>query len=121
MRSAVIVSAARTAVGKAPNGSLKTVRPDEMAATVIGEALSNVGRHAAATRVDVRVSVDTKTRTLVAVIEDNGIGPGADDVPGQGTVNLATRARLLGGTSTLRPGDRGGAVLTWSIPMELPR
>jgi len=39
MRSAVIVSAARTAVGKAPNGSLKTVRPDEMAATVIGEAL----------------------------------------------------------------------------------
>jgi len=39
MRNAVIVSAARTAVGKAPNGSLKTVRPDEMAATVIGEAL----------------------------------------------------------------------------------
>ena len=39
MHEAVIVSAARTAVGKAPNGALKTVRPDEMAAAVIGEAL----------------------------------------------------------------------------------
>ena len=39
MRDAVIVSATRTAVGKAPNGALKTVRPDEMAAAVIGEVL----------------------------------------------------------------------------------
>jgi acetyl-CoA acyltransferase len=39
MQDAVIVSAVRTAVGKAPNGALKTVRPDEMAATVIGEVL----------------------------------------------------------------------------------
>ncbi len=39
MQDAVIVSAARTAVGKAPNGSLRTVRPDDMAATAIGEAL----------------------------------------------------------------------------------
>jgi acetyl-CoA acyltransferase len=36
---AVIVSAVRTAVGKAPNGTLRFTRPDEMAATVIGEAL----------------------------------------------------------------------------------
>jgi acetyl-CoA acyltransferase len=39
MQDAVIVSAARTAVGKAPNGALKTVRPDEMAAAVIADAL----------------------------------------------------------------------------------
>src|SRR6187397_389795 len=39
MREAVIVAAVRTAAGKAPNGALKTVRPDEMAATVITEAL----------------------------------------------------------------------------------
>jgi len=42
MQDAVIVSATRTAVGKAPNGALRTVRPDEMAATVIGEALRRV-------------------------------------------------------------------------------
>ena len=35
MRNAVIVSAARTAVGKAPKGTLRTTRPDELAAAVI--------------------------------------------------------------------------------------
>jgi len=39
MQDAVIVAAVRTAAGKAPNGALKTVRPDEMAATVIAEVL----------------------------------------------------------------------------------
>jgi acetyl-CoA acyltransferase len=39
MQDAVIVAAARTAVGKAPNGTLRTVRPDEMAAIAIGDAL----------------------------------------------------------------------------------
>jgi acetyl-CoA acyltransferase len=39
MKDAVIVSAARTAVGKAPNGTLRTTRPDDMAAAVIAAAL----------------------------------------------------------------------------------
>ncbi len=39
MNEAVIVSGARTAVGKAPRGSLKTVRPDDMAAAVIKAAV----------------------------------------------------------------------------------
>ena len=39
MQDAVIVSAVRTAVGKAPNGTLRGTRPDELAAAVIAEAL----------------------------------------------------------------------------------
>jgi acetyl-CoA acyltransferase len=39
MKDAVIVSAARTAVGKAPGGTLRGTRPDELAAAAIGEAL----------------------------------------------------------------------------------
>src|SRR5213083_1266627 len=39
MNDAVIVSAVRTAVGKAPTGTLRGARPDELAATVISEAL----------------------------------------------------------------------------------
>ena len=39
MREAVIVSAARTAIGKAPAGSLRNTRPDDMAAVVINAAL----------------------------------------------------------------------------------
>jgi acetyl-CoA acyltransferase len=39
MNEAVIVSAVRTAVGKAPGGTLRGTRPDELAAAAIGEAL----------------------------------------------------------------------------------
>jgi acetyl-CoA acyltransferase len=39
MADAVIVAAVRTAVGKAPSGSLRATRPDELAAVCIGEVL----------------------------------------------------------------------------------
>ncbi len=40
MRQAVIVAAARTAVGKAARGNTKNARSDEMAATVIGDLMA---------------------------------------------------------------------------------
>jgi len=42
MRDAVIVGAARTAVGK-KNGRLSPVRPDDLAATVLGDLVARVG------------------------------------------------------------------------------
>ena len=39
MTDAVVVSAVRTPGGKAPGGTLRTTRPDELAAVAIGEAL----------------------------------------------------------------------------------
>ena len=42
-----ILSAVRTPVGKAPRGTLKHTRPDEMAATVIAEAIKRVSGLAA--------------------------------------------------------------------------
>jgi acetyl-CoA acyltransferase len=42
MRDAVIVSAVRTAVGRAPRGVLRETRPDELAAAAIREALARV-------------------------------------------------------------------------------
>jgi len=42
MRDAVIVSAVRTAVGKAPKGTLRATRPDDMAAVAIRGALGRV-------------------------------------------------------------------------------
>jgi acetyl-CoA acyltransferase len=41
-RAAVIVSAVRTAVGKAPNGVFRQTRPDELAAVAIREAVARV-------------------------------------------------------------------------------
>ncbi len=42
MQDAVIVSAVRTAAGKAPKGALRHTRPDEMGAVVIREAIARV-------------------------------------------------------------------------------
>jgi acetyl-CoA acyltransferase len=42
MKEAVIVSAVRTAVGKAPKGTLKNTRPDELGAAAIREAVGQV-------------------------------------------------------------------------------
>jgi acetyl-CoA acyltransferase len=42
MKDAVIVSAVRTAVGRAPRGTLNVMRPDDMASAAIAEALARV-------------------------------------------------------------------------------
>jgi acetyl-CoA acyltransferase len=42
MREAFIVAAARTPVGKAPNGKIRTVRPDDLAALAMQGALARV-------------------------------------------------------------------------------
>jgi acetyl-CoA acyltransferase len=42
MKDAVLVSAVRTAVGKAPRGALRNTRPDDLAATVMQGALARV-------------------------------------------------------------------------------
>jgi len=43
MKNAVIVAAARTAVGKAPKGTLRTTRPDDLAAAVIKAVIDRAG------------------------------------------------------------------------------
>lgn len=43
MQEAVIVSAVRTAVGKAPRGSLRTVRPEDMLATTLRAVVERAG------------------------------------------------------------------------------
>ncbi|HJU41808.1 MAG TPA: acetyl-CoA C-acyltransferase [Vicinamibacterales bacterium] len=53
MQDAVIVSAVRTAVGKAPKGTLSVMRPDELAATAIKGALDRAPQLEAAAIDDV--------------------------------------------------------------------
>jgi signal transduction histidine kinase len=83
---------------------------DELVAT-LREALSNVARHARATRVDVEVEVSGDVSLKVS---DDGVGPPANDQPaGNGLRNMGERAAMLGGTLELRPGAAGGTVLEW--------
>ncbi|WP_345733038.1 GAF domain-containing sensor histidine kinase, partial [Cryptosporangium minutisporangium] len=93
------------------------IRPDLLA--VLGEALTNVARHARAGSADVEVGVDTAAGTVTLVVSDDGVGPSADDPTGHGTVNMATRARRLGGECRLEGGSERGARLVWSVPLRL--
>jgi len=90
----------------------------EQALTVLREALSNVARHAAASRADVTMDVDDDGNLTVLVIDDGaGISPG---VSRSGLRNLAERAAKLGGEFLLAPADpdaeKPGTRLEWRVP-----
>jgi signal transduction histidine kinase len=102
-------------------GPLDSAVPDGLHSdllAVIGEALTNVARHARGGTAEVKVAVNVAARTVTAVIEDDGVGPSPDDIPGHGTVNMAVRARRLGGSFALADRESGGARLTWSVPLD---
>ncbi|TDE12218.1 GAF domain-containing protein [Jiangella asiatica] len=116
-----VMESAGEQLGFAPGlqliGALDNAVPDEVGehlVPVLQEALSNVVRHARASRVDVIVAAAGGRVRLV--VSDDGIG-----LPAQrrnsGLANLAERADALGGTFDVRPGEAGGTALTWEVPL----
>lgn len=102
-------------------GPLEAAVPDAVRAdliAVLGEALTNVIRHADAGQVEVQIVVDALLHAVTLVVEDDGGGPADTGTAGYGTVNMRARAERLGGTFGLlaRP-DTNGARLTWSVPL----
>jgi signal transduction histidine kinase len=91
----------------------------EQALATLREALSNAGRHAAASQVDVTVDVDSAGMLTVRVA-DNGIGL-PPDASRSGLRNLAKRAQSLGGELRIGPADAAaepvpGTTLEWRVP-----
>jgi len=85
---------------------------------ILGEALTNVLRHApGATSVEVAVR-RTPTTVEVDVLDSGGTRPGTGGGTGRGIVGMSERAALLGGYVTAGPRPGGGwqvrAVLPWS-------
>jgi signal transduction histidine kinase len=82
------------------------------------EALSNIARHARATRIDVLLRV-TGADVLVEV-RDDGCGPGGAS-RSSGLTNLRRRAVDLGGRMGFGPGENGiGTTVTWQVPLITP-
>jgi len=78
------------------------------------EALSNIARHARASRADVSVVVDDEWSTLT--VSDNGVGI-PDDGRRSGLANLGARAKSLAGTFVAHSVPEGGAELVWRVPL----
>ncbi|MGH8299084.1 MAG: histidine kinase [Steroidobacteraceae bacterium] len=84
---------------------------------VVQEGLVNALRHAYPSRVDVELRADP--RCLVVTVTDDGAGlPENWSRPGHfGLRGLGERVGHLGGTLTLRKGDRRGTLLAAEIPL----
>ncbi|MFD5746335.1 GAF domain-containing protein [Streptomyces sp. NPDC127033] len=81
---------------------------------VLGEALSNVGRHAHADAAE--VSLVVRDGLLNLTVSDNGTGI-APDGRRSGLDNLARRAEGLGGGLTVGTPRQGGTRLVWTVPL----
>ena len=84
---------------------------------VVGEALTNVARHAQATAVTVRAKTDAANLRLT--IRDNGVG-GADPANGSGLIGLIDRVEALGGQLEISSVAGSGTLLVVTIPFESP-
>src|SRR5690606_23626698 len=94
---------------------------DSTAFRVVQEALTNVVRHAGATKAS--VTATTENGVVSVQVSDNGTAPpGSRDssAGGQGIAGMRERVRLLGGTLTTRRRDEAGFVVDARIPIVAP-
>jgi signal transduction histidine kinase len=89
--------------------------PDLLA--VVGEALTNVSRHAHASSVEVRVVVHHDT--LDVSIADDGVGM-PSDVLESGLHNMRERAAGHGGELSVDSEAGAGTTVTWRVPLVEP-
>jgi signal transduction histidine kinase len=86
---------------------------------IASEALANVARHAAASRV--RVGLDRAGGDLVVTVADDGVGIAPDRAAGVGLVSLRERAAELGGHCTVSCPPGGGTQVRAVLPVEVRR
>jgi signal transduction histidine kinase len=83
---------------------------------IVAEALTNVGKHAHATRAEVRASIDDGLLRLD--IRDDGSG-GADP-EGHGLVGMNDRVTALGGRLEIESPKGGGTLVRATLPLAMP-
>ena len=103
-----------TVVGELPVGLALRPELERNAYFIASEAMTNAVKHAAATRVEVRVAV-VEGRLRVEVTDD-GRG-GATSIAGHGLAGLDDRARGLGGTLSLLSPAGGPTTVVASLPL----
>ena len=85
---------------------------------VLQEALTNIAKHAQASRVWVELNVEDSTINLV--VQDNGRGLQPTENKGIGITGMQERLSLVGGKLLLHSPSEGGTILSASLPMKSP-
>ena len=85
---------------------------------VVREGVTNVARHARATKASVTIRASDRCCRLE--ISDNGEGMGSDRTGGGGLglANLRRRAETLQGEFAVESPSAGGTVVTWQVPLD---
>ena len=83
---------------------------------IVGEAVTNVLRHARATRC--RIDLQATAEALRVSVADDGVGIGDAPGAGVGLGSMRSRAAELGGTLTIESGS-GGTTVRAELPMEV--
>jgi signal transduction histidine kinase len=107
-------------IGVSIDGPVDAALSDEVEEHLLAtlrEALTNVGRHALASRASVLLTVDSEMCRLQ--ILDNGVGidHGEGRAGGHGLVNMKRRAEKLYGSFEIEAPDAGGTLLIWQVPI----
>lgn len=101
--------------------------PDELETAIyriVQEALTNVVRHAHATRVD--ILLERRPEALIVTVEDNGIGfqPASEPIPGAitdvhlGVLGMQERAQMLNGKIVFERSSSGGTTVILEVPWQ---
>ncbi len=84
---------------------------------IVQETLTNVARHAGATRV--AITMETVGDSLRLTVHDNGKGVKEEEIRAQGSfgiMGMKERALILGGEVTLAAAREGGTIVTLTLP-----
>lgn len=98
--------------------AVTTVTPESVqiaAYRIVQEALTNVVRHAEATRAEVAVRL--RGATLLVTVEDDGIGPTTDSLGGSGLIGMRERAEAVGGSLDAGLSAGGGFRVEARLPV----
>ena len=79
------------------------------------EAVLNAAKHAKGASIEIEMSEDAATLTVV--VRDDGIGMAAASKDGMGLHLMASRAKMTGATLTIAAGRPGGTIVTCTAPI----
>lgn len=122
-----IISESARLLGHRPTlrlGGILTTIPMDLRTellTVLRELLSNVAKHAQASKTE--VSLDVGAHSLTLVVTDDGIGMARRDPldnGGLGLRNIRERATRLGGEAQFLNGETVGTEVRWIVPRSSP-
>jgi signal transduction histidine kinase len=81
----------------------------------VKECLNNIVKHSQATAVNVTVTIDNKTLSIM--IKDNGVGIPLEKKTGNGLRNMKTRIESLNGEVYIKSSKEEGTLVVFNIPL----